>query len=310
MRLYLADTSTSFDVALAEKGMPMKTYLADTSEGLNQSAPHSGLAGVSAVSRILISYHYFKKTNLDTLFAKYFSKPYPEVFLDSGAFSAFTQGETIDIQAYCDYIKQYQHLFRLYSNLDVIGSVEGTFANQQKMERAGLKPLPVFHTGEDWKYLTLYLADYPYIALGGMVPYLAPARRKTLMVWLLRCFKMAQGKSVFHGFGCTVWEVVKALPWYSVDSSSWGTGFRYGRITLFDDRVGKFVHASLGNHKECYQYAAIFRSHGFDPGDFADRTKNTREKNCAIAAIAYRLAERWLERRHGIIEIPEREKAS
>ena len=42
MRLYLADTSTSMDVALAEKGMPMKTYLADTSGGLNQSAPHSG----------------------------------------------------------------------------------------------------------------------------------------------------------------------------------------------------------------------------------------------------------------------------
>ena len=171
-----------------------------------------------------------------------------------------------------------------------------------------MHPLPVFHVGEDWKYLERYIEDYPYVALGGMVPYLVPGKRKELMVWLLRCFKMAQGRTVYHGFGCTVWEIVKALPWYSVDSSSWGTGFRYGKITLFDNQSGKFVHASLGNHQECYKCAPIFRSHGFAPNEFSDRKENTRAKNCAIAAIAYRLAEQWLEHRHGSITIPEREK--
>ena len=34
----------------------------------------------------------YKDTDLDALFAKYFTEPYPEVFLDSGAFSADTVG--------------------------------------------------------------------------------------------------------------------------------------------------------------------------------------------------------------------------
>src|SRR2546430_10094160 len=310
MKLYLADTSTSLDIALAQQGMhEMKIYLADGSV-INHHAPHDGLSHILVTSRILLSYHYFKKTDLDTLFAKYFARPYPQVFLDSGAFSAFTRGETIDLGAYCDYIKRYKHLLTVYSNLDVIGSAEGTLKNHQRMEREGLSPLPVFHTKEDWKYLDLYLSRYPYIALGGMVPYLVPGKRQMLMKWLLRCFKMAQGKAVYHGFGCTVWEIMKALPWYSVDSSSWGTGFRFGKITLFDERSGKFVSMSLGDHKGCYTYAPLFRRHGFAPNEFSDRKENTRAMICAIAAIAYLLVEQWLERRHGAITIPERNEVS
>ena len=42
--------------------------------------------------RILLSYHYFGREDLDALLAKHFTEPYPEIFLDSGAFSAKTQG--------------------------------------------------------------------------------------------------------------------------------------------------------------------------------------------------------------------------
>ena len=331
VRVYLADARpTRCDTSLAQEGMQnVKMFPADTSNGCNPGAPRQGLKtyladanpqrhvepqhGVEDVApmlrlRILLSYHYYKKLNLDEMFAKHFTKPYPEVFLDSGAFSAFTQGETIDINAYCDYIKQFKHLITTYSNLDVIGSASGTLTNQRKMEKQGLNPLPVFHTNEDWSYLEGYISDYSYIALGGMVPYLRRDKRKQLMSWLLRCFKMAKEKSVYHGFGCTSWDVVCAFPWYSVDSSSWGASFRYGQVPLFDMKLGKFVEAHLGDHAKCYKYATLFRELGFDPADFADRTRNERKKNCAIAALSYLRAEQWLQRRHGLISIPERSR--
>ncbi len=283
MRIYLADSSTSLDTGLAAKSVSI-TY----------------------PWRILLSYHYYKNADLDAVFTKHFVKPYPEVFLDSGAFSAFTKGEIIDINTYCDFIKKFKHLITTYSNLDVIGSASGTLANQRKMEKQGLNPLPVFHTNEDWPYLEGYISDYSYIALGGMVPYLKPDKRNILMKWLLKAFRLAEGKSVYHGFGCTAWNVVCAFPWYSVDSSSWGAGFRFGKISLFDERNGRFVDAHLGDHKTCFKYAALFRSMGFNPADFADRKRNERAKNCAIAALSYIRAEQWLERRHGPITIPER----
>lgn len=264
--------------------------------------PNRGAAGADLRLRILLSYHYVKDTDLDALLAKYFTEPYPEVFIDSGAFSADTQGVSIDIQDYIAYIKRYRHLITTYSNLDVIRNPEGTWRNQQVMEDEGLAPLPVFHGGTDWSWLEHYIERYPYIALGGLVGKIQSARG-----WLVRCFQMAKGRAVFHGFGVTAWGVLKDFPWYSVDSSSWGKGFRYGQVMVFDERKGAFVTIQLGDRRGWGRHSTLVRSLGFDPMDFADRSRNDRAKVCAISALSYMQAERWLRRRHGEIRIPARD---
>lgn len=266
--------------------------------------PKRGVDRVNLRLKILLSYWYYKDTDLDALFKKYFTEPYPEVFADSGGFSAETQGVHISIGEYADWVRRWNHLFVTYANLDVIGNPVQTWENQQRLEDMGLTPLPVFHTGSSWEHLERYIENYPYIALGGMVPYLR--RSKDLMPWLVQCFKRAQGKAVYHGFGATSWMVVSNLPWYSVDSSSWGKGFRYGQVPLFDMRRGRFVAAQLGDRKTCYQHAVIIRELGFDPADFADRERNDRAKICAISALSYMLAEQWLRQRHGEVKIPHR----
>lgn len=291
MKIYLADSSTCLDTGLIRQGLP------------STHSPHLSL-------RILLSYHYFKNTSLTELLEKHFNPPYPEVFLDSGAFSAFSQNVMVDISSYCEYIHRYKHLIATYSNLDVIGSASGTLANQRRMEREGLHPLPVFHINEEWSFLQDYIEQYPYIALGGMVPYLNPGKRRILMQWLIKCFRLSEGRSVFHGFGCTVWNAISSFPWYSVDSSTWAAGFKYGKVFLFDSRQGKMIETNLGKHHRCYQFAHLFRAIGFDPADFAVRERNKREKNCAAAAISFLQAERWLERRHGPITIPERREVA
>lgn len=292
---------------LAKTGMAMKLYLAETNMQ-HQGWGQREVKGNGMQLRILLSYHYYKNADLDALFAKYFTKPYPEVFADSGGFSAFTQGAKIDLNAYAGWIKRWSHLFTTYANLDVIGSVEGTLKNQHRLERLGLSPLPVFHVGEDWSYLERYINDYPYIALGGMVPHMRFHKR--LMPWLVQAFKKAEGKSVFHGFGATSWPIVTALPWYSVDSSSWGQGFRFGEVPLFDEKKGRFFKVRLGNPKSCYRYGRLIRSLGFDPGEFANRERNDRARICAVSALSYMKTEQWLRKRHGEIHIPSRDGAS
>jgi hypothetical protein len=257
--------------------------------------------------RILLSYHYYKNTDLDALFEKYFTPPYPDVFIDSGGFSAMTQGVDINIKEYAAYIKRYAHLVTTYANLDVIGNAEKTAVNQKRLEDMGLSPIPVFHTKSDFAVLEEMVEQYPYIALGGMVPYMKLPKR--IMPWLIKAFRIAEGKSVFHGFGATAWTVVCALPWYSVDSSSWGQGFRFGEVPVFDKGKGKFVKARLGNLKEWQTVAPLVRSLGFDPLDFAIRERNDRAKICAISALSYMMAEQWLRKRWGEIHIPRRQDA-
>ncbi len=280
-----------------------KIHLADS------DPQHHGWASRGAVRnglrlRILLSYWYYKDTDLDQLFAKYFTEPYPDVFADSGAFSAMTQGVTITIPKYVEWIKRWKHLFSSYANLDVIKDAEATWRNQQIMEDMGTTPLPCFHVLEEWLWLEHYIERYPYIALGvaGM-----QARRDEIMAWITKCYQIAKGESVFHGFGLTSWNVMKSFPWYSVDSSSWGSGFRYGRVPLFDEKRGRFVQVGLGDVKSGVKHSALIRSLGFEPMDFIDRERNERAKICAISALSYMLAERWLRKRHGEVRIPGRE---
>ena len=253
--------------------------------------------------KFLLSYHYYKNQDLDAVFKEKFVEPYPQVFIDSGAYSAFSIGAEIDIKEYAAWLYRYKHLVTVYSNLDSIGNAAKTLENQKRLEDMGLRPLPVFHTGEPWSYLEHYIENYRYIALGGMVPYLKD--HKKLMPWLIRSFKMAKDRSVYHGFGCTNFNIIKSLPWYSVDSTSWLAGVKFGQVSLFDNKSGSVITVSLGDYKNIYKHAGLIREHGFEPEHFADRKKNSREEICGICAIAYMRAEQWLRSFHGDIPIPD-----
>lgn len=284
----------------------LKLYLAEH-DPQHHAWAKRGIDRANLHLKILLSYWYYKDTDLDALFEKYFTEPYPEVFADSGAFSAMTQGVTITPKEYGDWIKRWQHHFTVYSNLDVIKDAEGTWRNQQILEDMGLEPLPCFHVLEDWRWLEHYVERYPYIALGvaGM-----QSRKDAIMAWLVRCYQIAQDRAVFHGFALTSWQVMSTFPWYSVDSSSWGQGFRFGRVPVFDDHKGCFIKLRLGDHQGWQKHAPLVRRLGFDPADFADRKRNDRAKICAISALSYMLAEQWLRQRHGEVKIPHRAGAT
>lgn len=168
-----------------------------------------------------------------------------DLFLDSGAFSALTQGITIDIQEYIEFIKKNEKVITHYSNLDVIGDAVGTWKNQKIMEEAGLMPIPVFHYGEDEKWLRKYLeGGYDYLSLGGMVPISTTA----LTTWLDRLFlnnltdKNGMPIIKVHGFGLTSFSLMFRYPWYSIDSTSWVVTGRLGSIFIPMFKQGKWMY--------------------------------------------------------------------
>lgn len=177
------------------------------------------------VEYYLESHHYIhRKSYIDKI-----KKDGKKVFLDSGAFSAFTKGIEVDMKGYCQWIQKNMDIIEVIdgvicaSVLDHIGSAQGTYENQLAMEALGVRPLPCFHYGEDERYLEWYIANYDYITIGGMVPISTPQ----LKLWLDRIWEkyMIDGagrpKIKYHGFGLTTLSLMKRYPWYSVDSSSW-----------------------------------------------------------------------------------------
>jgi hypothetical protein len=255
--------------------------------------------------RILLSFHYYRDTDLDELVAG-FPEP-PSIFADSGAYSAFSLGGSIDRDEYAAWLLRWERLFDAYANLDVIGDPKGTLVNQQALEAEGLTPLPVFHGNEPWEFLTDYCAAHRYVALGGMVG----TTREGVMRWLIEAFRIGeQAGTVFHGFGQTNLAILKAFPWYSVDSTSWASAHRYGQLSLWDDKKARWVKVGLGKHGEVFKHAALVRAHGGDPARLATqhfglvipgKTQEElwaeREHAVAVNVVAWLRLEAWLQRR-------------
>lgn len=133
--------------------------------------------------------------------------------LDSGAFGGHMTGKPVlyehwrDAALSCDA----DEIF----GLDVMGDHEATRANCERAWRDGIEAIPTFHVGSPWSALEWAADSAPKIALGG-VARLGPGR----LHWLEQCFARVWPKRI-HGFGVTGRELLLALPFHSVDSSTW-----------------------------------------------------------------------------------------
>lgn len=174
-----------------------------------------------------------------------------DLFLDSGAFSAWSRKTEINIDDYISFIKTHEDDLTVYANLDVIGSAEGTWKNQLHMEKHGLKPLPVFHPmHEDVSWLTKYLdRGCAYIAFGGMAGGDFSSQQITQMLDKVFseyvCDSKGFPKFKVHGFGITSVPLLVRYPWYSVDSTSWVQTGRFGSIFVPKIIKGKYDYTAV-----------------------------------------------------------------
>jgi len=166
----------------------------------------------------------------------------PDVFLDSGAFSAWTRKVEIKLADYIDFVRRYKDRVSVYANLDVIGDAQATWDNQKEMEKNGLNPLPVFHSGkEDFSWLKKIADGYEYFGVGGVAgkDITVPQIIKHLdQIFGYLVDKKGQVRHKVHGFGITTLPIMLRYPFFSVDSTAWVLQGRFGGIFIqLDGRV-------------------------------------------------------------------------
>lgn len=171
----------------------------------------------SSLPALLVSYYYVKG-----FLAKQSEYRYRDWALDSGAFSAASQGEKIDLNEFTDKAAQLLHddptLTEVFA-LDVIGDPEATMRNTEKMVAAGVPAIPAFHYGSAWHYLEDMAKRFPKIALGGAVG----LKGNTKLDWAKQCFARIWPKRV-HGFGFGSERAAMEIPFHSVDATNWQLG--------------------------------------------------------------------------------------
>lgn len=195
----------------------MKIYLADlpgrNSWTFKTNAFREGV-------RLLVSYAY---ANPDNVCSHYSCPAYGSGkknllgwALDSGAFTAHSQGTKIDHDQYIDYAKSCgaEEVF----GLDVIGDPEGTVSNLEKEWAAGLNSIPTIHYGQATPERIAWARSGPTgkVAVGGV------ARASFAKRWnhTAEVFRLAWPCKI-HGLGIADARITTAFPFHSVDSSSW-----------------------------------------------------------------------------------------
>ena len=192
---------------------------------------------------LLMSYFYvkdkFNKVNFDK---DMFSR---KIFIDSGAFTAWTKGKSINVDEYIEWINNNNDYIYLYGQIDSIPGDIVKGATKEQVEEAAQKTwenylymrpkmknpdglLYTFHVGEPYEYLKQALewkdSDgklIPYIALGGMVG----KPRQVKEQFLDNCFEIIKNSSnpnvKVHAFGMTSFDLLEQYPITSADSTSW-----------------------------------------------------------------------------------------
>ena len=199
--------------------------------------------------KILVSYYSMGEAE-----RKLFENYPNDIFLDCGAFSAWTLDKIINLEEYIKFVKEKESHYERIASLDEIPkdfseiekkrAGEQTYKNYMVMkEHIGLKKLvPVYHFGEDFGLLEQYVKEgADLIGLGGIAGSIAGIAKGKLDVreslgWFAEVFKTFP-KQKFHGMGIFSKEVLFNFPLYSTDSTHWLLSGRYGHIIKFNRKT-------------------------------------------------------------------------
>ena len=177
---------------------------------------------------ILESFYYIQDWQLPYLKKK-------ELFLlDSGAFTFMNNYKgTVDWKEYIDNYANFiiQNNIKYFFELDidtVVGYDKVKEYTKYLETKVGRKCIPVWHKSrglDEWKRIT---KEYDYVAIGGIVVREIKPKDYNIFIPLLKIAK--ENNCKVHGLGFTNLKLLYKYPFYSVDSTSWKSGGRFGSI--------------------------------------------------------------------------------
>ena len=158
------------------------------------------------------------------------------IILDSGAWTAAKGTVLLSLEGYISYVEMNGRLFDRHFNLDTDFSDNGfdnNIVHQIKMERAGLKPVPVVHNLFD-REIDYYVQSgkYDWIALGS-----SQTTNFDDLQYAVYRIKKGNPHIRIHWFGGSRFEWLCQLPIASCDTTSWAATGKFRSIMFWNPDV-------------------------------------------------------------------------
>ncbi len=208
---------------------------------------------LNQVPYILESFYYIKEWQLPLI------KNAKMFLLDSGAFTFMNseKDKKIDWDAYIERYAKFindnniEYFFEL--DIDVVVGIDEVIRLRNKLEKlTNKKCIPVWHKSrgiDSWKEIC---KNYDYVAIGGIVVGEITKEEYKYFTPLLKIAKKYNTK--VHALGFTSTKELNRYNFYSVDSTSWSSGGRFGQVNKF---TGKYIKAQQYKDKRVKDYKAL-----------------------------------------------------
>lgn len=244
---------------------------------------------------ILLSYWYFRNDNAigtvtSALRAAQERGATVRLLVDSGAFSADSQGAAITVADYARWldtvaVPEWGPWLVGALSLDVLRDPEASWSNWVALRDRGHDTIPVTHMGDGFDVLDRYANEgADYIALGAMVGR-SMTRKLRWSAHVHRHVRDNHPDVRLHGLGVSSQQMVERLPWWSVDASSFGSAYRYGRAKLYDPATGRFVSVALDGSADTHRHGRLLRDvYGVDPSAIRKSSAKNRPLLIALSA--------------------------
>lgn len=204
---------------------------------------------------ILESFYYIQKWQIPLI------KKVKIFLLDSGAFTYMNGKDSRDInwneyiENYADFINKYDIEYFMELDIDIVVGLEEVEKLRKKLEKlTNKKCIPVWHKSRGLDYWKKMIKEYDYVAIGGIVTGEIKKSEYDIFIPLLKMAR--QNNCKVHGLGLTSMEVIKKYPFYSVDSTSWTSGGRFGQLHHFN---GKEIKSFSRKEKRMKDYRQVNR---------------------------------------------------
>lgn len=222
---------------------------------------------------ILESFYYINDWQIPLI------KDFDLFLLDSGAFTFMNnlKGD-VDwkeyIDKYADFIIKNNVKYFFELDIDSIIGYDRVKEYTRYLEKkVGRQCIPVWHKArgiKEWERLT---KEYNYVAIGGIVTKeIKPNEYKYFKI-LLDIAKKNNCK--VHGLGFTNLKLLHKYHFYSVDSTSWKSGNRFGTLYLFNENKLEQIKKPKDKRMKSGEYYSKIEKFVFDEWlkfqDYADK---------------------------------------
>ena len=212
----------------------MKVFLAGTSIKEEILKEHK-------VNFILESFYLIKEWQIP------YVKKCKMFLLDSGAFTFMNNLKNKTKINFNNYLTEYINFINKYDikyffelDIDIIVGYEEVKKLRTRLEKeTNKKCIPVWHKSRGLKEWVKLTKEYDYIAIGGIVTKEIKPTEYKFFTPMLKIAK--ENNCKVHGLGFTNLKTLNKYHFYSVDSTSWLSGGRFGQLYIFKNNTLKQI---------------------------------------------------------------------